>query len=555
MTVGVCYLEAEDEVTSALHRIRAVRDDQIVIVVPPGSRIATSRINFKLLAREAAERNLAAVAVSDEPQVRALAVSAGLPAYDSLAAAQEALSARSRPDDGGVHGVDREAGDRPWAATRVMPVQDSDVPLGKRARVPDETAVLGGATAPAGSTEASVGPGVARSGRRRRGRRRPSIAVLASTGLIAVLVAGVAYGAWVFLPTASIALRPAAVEVRPSVFTVTADPDVAVVDPDAGVIPAEVLTVPLHVEGEFPATGIVAREIRAIGTVRFRSENTVEAVDVPSGTVLSTPDGAEFETTRDVTVPRADFATSTPGTADVAVRAVQPGPRGNVAAGEITVVPDSLGAQLISVRNNAATSGGDRIEETVVSQQDFDAAFGSLSAQLDAALATAVADPANVPRGLVTFAEAASVSAPQPRPTAAEIVETAAQTFALALDADANVVAVNESLIADIGAARVRAQLPHGHEIVSDEVVVTHDGGTVVGASVAYNVSASAWSFAQPDTAQVLAQVRGRSVSEARQLLSQYGEADISVWPEFVDRLPDQSSRISLTVEPPPVAR
>lgn len=555
MTVAVCYLEAEDEVTSALHRIRAVRDDQIVIVVPPGSRIATSRINFKLLAREAAERKLAAVAVSDEPQVRALAASAGLPAYDSLAAAQEALTALSRQDDGGVEKVGTEPGDALWTATRVMPVPASDTPLGKRARVPDETAVLGGGTAPAGSTEAAGGPGAVRTATRRGGRRRPPIAALASMGLIAVLVAGVAYGAYVFLPTASIALRPAAVEVRPPVFTVRADPNVAVADPAAGVIPAEVVAVPLHVEGEFPATGIVAREIRAMGTVRFRSENTVEAVDVPSGTILSTPDGEEFETTRAVTVPRADFATSTPGTADVAVRAVRPGPRGNVSAGEITIVPDSLGAQLISARNNDATSGGDRIEETVVSQEDFDAALGSLSSQLDAALRTAVADPANVPRGLVPFPEAASVSAPQPRPTAAEIVETAAQTFALSLDADANVVAVNESLITEIGAARVRAELPQGHEIVADEVLVTHDGGTVVGASVTYNVTASAWSFAQPDTAQVVAQVRGRSVSEARQLLSQYGEAEISVWPEFVDRLPDQASRISLTVEPPPVAR
>jgi hypothetical protein len=90
--MSVCYLEVDDEITSAIGRIRAVRDNELVIVVPPGSRIATSRINFKLLAREAAQRNVSAVAVSDEPQVRALAVAAGLPAYDSLASAEQALA-------------------------------------------------------------------------------------------------------------------------------------------------------------------------------------------------------------------------------------------------------------------------------------------------------------------------------------------------------------------------------------------------------------------------------------------------------------------------------
>ena len=53
---------------------------------------------FELLAREAAERRLNIVAVSDEPGVRALAISAGLPAYDSIAAAEAALEAFREQD-------------------------------------------------------------------------------------------------------------------------------------------------------------------------------------------------------------------------------------------------------------------------------------------------------------------------------------------------------------------------------------------------------------------------------------------------------------------------
>ena|SRR5688572_24984358 len=90
--MSTIYLENDDEITTAIGRLRAVADGELVLVVPPGSRIATSRINFKLLAREANERKLNVAAVSDDPAVRALAVSAGLPTYDTIGAAENALA-------------------------------------------------------------------------------------------------------------------------------------------------------------------------------------------------------------------------------------------------------------------------------------------------------------------------------------------------------------------------------------------------------------------------------------------------------------------------------
>ena len=90
--MAICYLEIDDEITGAVARMRAIDDGEAVLMVPPGSKIGTSRINFRLLAREAADRGLALVAVSDEPNVRQLAVSAGVPAYDSLDGAQAALA-------------------------------------------------------------------------------------------------------------------------------------------------------------------------------------------------------------------------------------------------------------------------------------------------------------------------------------------------------------------------------------------------------------------------------------------------------------------------------
>src|SRR6188472_3476703 len=82
--MSVWYLELDDEITDAVARLRAAKDDRVVFVVPAGSRIGTGRINFRLLAREAVSRDLRIALVSADAQVRSLAASAGLPVYASV---------------------------------------------------------------------------------------------------------------------------------------------------------------------------------------------------------------------------------------------------------------------------------------------------------------------------------------------------------------------------------------------------------------------------------------------------------------------------------------
>jgi hypothetical protein len=543
------YFEQDDEITTAISRIRAVTGPDAVAVVPPGSRIATSRINFKLLAREAAERHMNIVAVSDEPQVRALAISAGLPAYDSITAAERALATfrdqdrrlndrlgrtmpREHPDPGS--GSDA-------SGTRVMPVANEPPSVAARRTtgydaVPVDTAVL-----PAQQAATAA---------RSRGRRRVSIAPLLVLGLLLLLVAGVAYGAYVFLPTATITVRPLTAAIRAPDFTVTADPNVAVIDTAAGVIPAEQVSVPVHVEGSFTATGIESHDTRAAGSVRFRSENTVNPVSVPANTVVSTRDGIEFVTLADVVLPKASFATG-PTTADVEVRAVKGGPKGNVDANTITVEPASLSQAVVTVTNAAPTTGGKHIDEQVVSQEDYEAALSSLSGQLPQALTIALADPESVPRGLVAYPATAQLSAGQPDQPAESVVGVVEPSFILALDATADVTAVNVAQIDEIAAARLRAALAAGQKLVSDDVTASHDGGTVVGDTVLYTVTASGAGYTNPDPQTVIAAVRGKSLADARSALGSLGTADIDVWPDFVDHLPDQTARINVTVIAP----
>lgn len=91
---GVLYLDIDDEITSAVARIRTAPVGPVVLVVPYGSRLASSRINFRLLAREAAALQRGLTIVAPEPATRALAASAGLATHATVLEF-EAVAARA----------------------------------------------------------------------------------------------------------------------------------------------------------------------------------------------------------------------------------------------------------------------------------------------------------------------------------------------------------------------------------------------------------------------------------------------------------------------------
>jgi len=96
MASAILYLDVDDEITSAAARIRGATERRVAVVLPSGSRVATSRINFRLLARDALTHEKRLSIVANDAGTRALAASAGLPVFASVSeyeAAQEAPSA------------------------------------------------------------------------------------------------------------------------------------------------------------------------------------------------------------------------------------------------------------------------------------------------------------------------------------------------------------------------------------------------------------------------------------------------------------------------------
>jgi hypothetical protein len=386
------------------------------------------------------------------------------------------------------------------------------------------------------------------------GGGRRGVWALASLGLLAaiVLVVGAAV---LLLPSATIVLTPATEGAGPVDLTVIADPNATQVDAANGVVPAQTVTVPLTATSQFQATGKKTSLTKASGTVTFTSRNTGSTVTIPSGTQVSTSSGVVFATTKTVVVPKAIFLPPTPGLVDVPVTALTGGPEGNVPAGAITRVSSSIQAKLVNpsdpVDNAKPTSGGSRTDIPVVSQKDYDDATKTLAASLKSQLDGAVADPATAPSGTTLIPATAAVGQVTPSPLAAAVVNKEQPTFDLTLTATGTVNAVDQAQLEQVATERLKAGVPAGYELFPDSIKTTVGAATVSGGKISAPVEASGEMARQLDQASLLAQVKGKSVEEARAILEPFGAVSIQTWPFYVSSIPTFDNRVTLTIAPP----
>jgi hypothetical protein len=588
--MAIFYLDIDDEITSAAARIRGTEDLAVVLVLPAGSRIATSRINFRLLAREAQQRSRRLSIVAPDASARALAATAGLPVYASTMEYESSL-------------VERDAAGRDAAAAATVPapgvavqppapVPDSGPGVAQARRLTSDElaardAALAGGVAGAASgatprsatsvrdldrgdgragtpephaTAARLGPSTGLGPERdlaapRPPRHRLRTALL--VGLLLVLFVGVAGGtaAYLLLPSASIVLTIRAAPLAPVEFVVTADPAATAPDPAAAVVPATRLEIRLAAIGTFKSTGKRVDAAAAVGSVRWRNCDPTLPHTIPGGTLVRTGTGIAFATDETVFLPVATIVGGGPNPTltcqdrAVGVTAAKTGPDGNVAAGTITVIPGQYNSVVLSVRNPAATSGGIRNEFPKVTQKDVTAALAALGKQLDAQLVAGAAAPTGLPAGSTAFPETATRGAATPTLDPATLVDQEAAQFDLGATATGTVVTVDQAPIVALGTARLAAAVPADRDMIAGSAVVTVGPGTVDGQRIRFGVTGRAESAPRVDESALRTQLKGRSPAEARAILAPYGDATVTLWPGWVTTIPTFDARVDLRVE------
>ena len=568
------YLDIDDEITSAAARIRGTADLVVVLVLPAGSRIATSRINFRLLAREAQQRSRRLSIVAPDAAARALAATAGLPVYastmeydaslldrpDGSEVAAEATLPESRTSAAPAAGTAtpaapasgtpaapgvRGAGAKPPVAAKPPVTPDALASVGKGFAPP---AMHTGPARPGPTTGlgAERGPGPPpRAGHRRRNAALVGLLLLAFLGL----AGGVA--AYLLLPTASIVLTVRSAPLPPVTFVVTADPDVTAPDPSAAVVPATRLELPLTATGTFKASGKRVDEAPAVGTVRWTNCDPTRSYTIARGTLVRTAAGTAFGIDEAVFLPVAILNPPqiTCQNRTVTVTASNAGPASNVAAGTITVIPGQYNSVVISVRNPAPTTGGIHDEFPKVTQKDVTAALAALGKQVDAQLVTAAAAPPGLPAGSMPFPETATRGAATATVDPATLVDQEVAQFDLGVTATGTVVTVDQAPILALGQARVAAAVPAERDLVAGSAVVTVAPGTVDGQRVRFSVTAHADAAPRIDEAALRTQLKGRSVVEAEAMLGAFGDAAVTLWPSWATTIPTFDARMDLRIE------
>lgn len=332
MKTHILQLDPHDDTNSVRDKMTWAQAQRLVLVWPTRGRVLQRQVDLVLLHRQAHKLGAHLSLVTPDPQVRDHAAALGVPVFDRVDQTRR-LRWRSR-------------------LPRLAPL---------RRRPPPDLAAIRAAQQARERAAAAPDP--------RSWWWRGPVAALAVAALSTLAVTVV--------PSAEVRLRPKVAPIETSVF-VTADPDQAEVDAALGVIPARHLQVEVQRNSFIATTGTrEAPAVPASGRVVF-TNITGQPATIPASTGVRTTSGdsVRFETTRAVVI-----AARIGATVDVEVRAIDLGPAGNVAAGQINAIDGAIGLQL-AVTNPAATTGGATAQQVAVAPADR----STLREQLEAGL-------------------------------------------------------------------------------------------------------------------------------------------------------------------------
>jgi hypothetical protein len=354
----------------------------------------------------------------------------------------------------------------------------------------------------------------------------PVLTVLGPT----LLAVGVALVVLVVLPELRITMEPVT-DVDSALLDLWVDPGVRQPDPVGRRLPGTVLSQRFEVDASVPATGVGRRPTGvAQGLVTFVNSRE-NVLFVPEGLVLVATNGTRFATEGELRLPPNTLVGHRVG-----VRALEPGPAGNVPAMAITRLADTHPPGL-GVFNERPTEGGREEEFPEAAERDFIAVRGELQRAVDqaakarlAALGrdefTIVADTLRIEIEKETFAP--GLRAPTNEVTGRVTVQATALAFA------------NTAFNRLVEAAWL-ASLPAGFRALggSPEMTVPEYLGLESGSAL-YRVGVRGRIARVMDRELLAARLRGATLDEARVALATRSGVDapvaVEIWPSWAPR-------------------
>jgi hypothetical protein len=98
---------------------------------------------------------------------------------------------------------------------------------------------------------------------------------------------------------------------------------------------------------------------------------------------------------------------------------------------------------------------------------------------------------------------------------------------------------------------RLLSSVEVGHQLVQGSSEVTVEEAVVEEGSIRFPIIATARQIPLLDPSKIEAAIRGRPLDEAREILADYGTAELAVWPDWVSSIPTIDARVEVTVRGP----
>lgn len=562
------YLEADEDITSAIDKLRHATSESVHIVVPKRSGLLQSIINLKLLKKAAEASGKSLVLVTTDKVATDLAARTGLAVAPSVGAKAMVLEAAPPPkidlDDEIITAADP-------IAPLTKPTEAVDGPKSLRAlkfrrrEVPDDEPVANPPVPePTNPLESNTTPEPEDEGTKAvPTTRKPTIKVPSYGKLkrrifwvsLAALAIVTYVGYMYFFATAKVTLFANATKTSiDAAFTV--DPKTTTTQADKAILAGQSISANRDLSGSFTPTGKKDVGTKATGTITI--SNCLDSSDhmFVEGTRFQSPDGKIFRSTAEVTVPGGSgsfFGCTTPGTVTVAVIADQNGDGYNQAPATYTLpglpMSQQTGQNSISAKGGQM-AGGTSKTVTVVTQADVDAALAA-AIEKDKDNVTKALDGATPADYFVLSASRKTTTGDVvPSPTVDAEGTSATITFKAVYSGLAVKKTEYESLVRELE----NKQVGSANQIYDDglkSAQLTADTADASGKQV-FHVTTDAYSGAKIDAAKLAEELAGKRYGDAVSLAARQpsvAHAEITLKPVWSTSIPRRTDKITVEIK------
>lgn len=548
-TKDTIYIDAEDEITTIIDKVRSSNTKVVALVLPKRSSTLQSIVNLKLLKRtgEQAKKNL--VLITSDKNLLPMAGSVGLHVAKTLQTKPVVPSAPKLNTTAIT--VDDEAAANIEPEVEADPAIDPTTPIGQLAGqlATEETIELDNVS-PAETKLAGVDTKKAKK-LKIPDFDRFRLLVFGGIGLLILLIVGGIF-ALVILPKAKVVIKTDTTSINTNLL-VTASTDTKAVSIKDLAVPATSKQLKKTGSEKVPATGQRNDGTKASGTMTI-TNCSADVANLPAGTTFSSG-SFNFLSNEAVAVPKSSYSI-TPGgfvcdgngSKSVGVTAQNGGDTYNLGARpyQIAGSPTNLSAK------GSDMKGGTSKLVQVVSQADINnarqkvidkltsAAAGELKAQFASEKAFVLADT-------ITAGEPVVVSNPNLNEPSTEVNVSVTVTF--------GVLGVKQDDLKQLVVADVNKHIDPSKQVIQDDGL----GQAVIGAVEKKSDTAARFEFKsltvagpQLDSDGIKKQIAGKKKGDAlRVIQSRPGIKDVKITysPFWVYSTPKQTSHITVIFE------